>query len=86
MSFSITTQQLPPDVSEEAKNVIAKMLAQNAYKRITAEQALKLPWIRQAEYVAPRAHLNETIVNLKKFNARRKFKVRLRNIIIYPTN
>lgn len=47
----------------------------NAYKRITAEQALKHPWIQQREYVAPKSHLNETVTNLKKFNARRKFKV-----------
>lgn len=82
-------QQFPSrTISQDAKDVIKQMLTMDAYKRITAGQALKHPWIRQREYVAPKVHLNETVANLKKFNARRKFKVSALgkiNIVSGPT-
>ena len=43
-------------------------------RRITAEQALKHPWICQRERVASTLHRQETVECLKKFNARRKLK------------
>ncbi len=51
------------------------MLTKSSHRRSTAADALKHPWICQREYVAPKIHLHETVVNLKKFNARRKFRV-----------
>lgn len=51
------------------------MLTLNPEKRITASEALRHPWIRQPEVVAPRVHLAKTIGHLRKFNARRKFRV-----------
>lgn len=51
------------------------MLTPNPYRRITAAQSLKQPWIRQRDIAAPKKHMPETIDRLKKFNARRKFKV-----------
>lgn len=50
------------------------MLTTNPEERITAEEALKHPWICQAERVAGSAHRQETVICLKKFNARRKLK------------
>lgn len=52
------------------------MLTVNPYKRITAADALKHPWIYQRERVASVVHRQETVDCLKKFNARRKLKVR----------
>ncbi|XP_055390382.1 calcium/calmodulin-dependent protein kinase type II alpha chain-like [Condylostylus longicornis] len=61
-------------VTPEAKNLINQMLTVNPYKRITASEALKHPWICQRERVASVVHRQETVDCLKKFNARRKLK------------
>ncbi|KAG5672522.1 hypothetical protein PVAND_002645 [Polypedilum vanderplanki] len=61
-------------VTTEAKNLINQMLTVNPYKRITAAEALKHPWICQRERVASVVHRQETVDCLKKFNARRKLK------------
>ncbi|KRX96004.1 Calcium/calmodulin-dependent protein kinase type II alpha chain [Trichinella pseudospiralis] len=64
-------------VTPEAKNLINCMLTVNPRKRITADQALKHPWICQRERVAALVHRQDTVDCLKKFNARRKLKVEL---------
>ncbi|XP_052267361.1 calcium/calmodulin-dependent protein kinase type II delta chain-like isoform X20 [Dreissena polymorpha] len=61
-------------VTPEAKNLINSMLTVNPSKRITAQEALKHPWICQRERVAAVVHRQETVECLKKFNARRKLK------------
>ncbi|XP_072037970.1 calcium/calmodulin-dependent protein kinase type II delta chain-like [Amphiura filiformis] len=61
-------------VTPEAKNLINSMLTVNPAKRITAQDALKHPWICQRERVASAMHRQETVDCLKKFNARRKLK------------
>ncbi|KAI1292158.1 Calcium/calmodulin-dependent protein kinase type II alpha chain [Halotydeus destructor] len=61
-------------VTPEAKNLINSMLTVNPAKRITANDALKHPWICQRERVASTLHRQETVECLKKFNARRKLK------------
>uniref|UniRef100_A0A4W3HX78 calcium/calmodulin-dependent protein kinase n=1 Tax=Callorhinchus milii TaxID=7868 RepID=A0A4W3HX78_CALMI len=63
-------------VTPEAKDLINKMLTINPAKRITATEALKHPWICQRSTVASCMHRQETVECLKKFNARRKLKVR----------
>uniref|UniRef100_A0A8C2YW18 calcium/calmodulin-dependent protein kinase n=1 Tax=Cyclopterus lumpus TaxID=8103 RepID=A0A8C2YW18_CYCLU len=63
-------------VTPEAKDLINKMLTINPSKRITATEALKHPWICQRSTVASMMHRQETVECLKKFNARRKLKVR----------
>uniref|UniRef100_A0A4W6FU64 calcium/calmodulin-dependent protein kinase n=1 Tax=Lates calcarifer TaxID=8187 RepID=A0A4W6FU64_LATCA len=68
-------------VTPEAKDLINKMLTINPSKRITAAEALKHPWICQRSTVASMMHRQETVECLKKFNARRKLKVRLLAIL-----
>uniref|UniRef100_A0A3B4FRF8 calcium/calmodulin-dependent protein kinase n=2 Tax=Haplochromini TaxID=319058 RepID=A0A3B4FRF8_9CICH len=63
-------------VTPEAKNLINQMLTINPAKRITAQEALKHPWVCQRSTVASMMHRQETVECLKKFNARRKLKVR----------
>lgn len=79
--FFTATKQYPTDkhekISADAKDIIKRMLTKNPKQRLTAADALKHRWISQRD-VAPRMHLGETIVRLKKFNARRKFKVSAR--------
>uniref|UniRef100_A0A8C8EIE5 calcium/calmodulin-dependent protein kinase n=1 Tax=Oncorhynchus tshawytscha TaxID=74940 RepID=A0A8C8EIE5_ONCTS len=62
-------------VTPEAKNLINQMLTINPAKRITAQEALKHPWVSQRSTVASMMHRQETVECLKKFNARRKLKV-----------
>ncbi|XP_055054725.2 calcium/calmodulin-dependent protein kinase (CaM kinase) II beta 1 isoform X7 [Misgurnus anguillicaudatus] len=61
-------------VTPEAKNLINQMLTINPTKRITAQEALKHPWVCQRSTVASMMHRQETVECLKKFNARRKLK------------
>ncbi|XP_056119762.1 calcium/calmodulin-dependent protein kinase (CaM kinase) II beta 1 isoform X46 [Rhinichthys klamathensis goyatoka] len=61
-------------VTPEAKNLINQMLTINPGKRITAQEALKHPWVCQRSTVASMMHRQETVECLKKFNARRKLK------------
>uniref|UniRef100_A0A672SDY4 calcium/calmodulin-dependent protein kinase n=1 Tax=Sinocyclocheilus grahami TaxID=75366 RepID=A0A672SDY4_SINGR len=61
-------------VTAEAKNLINQMLTINPAKRITADQAIKHPWICQRSTVASMMHRQETVECLRKFNARRKLK------------
>uniref|UniRef100_A0A8C9T2M8 calcium/calmodulin-dependent protein kinase n=1 Tax=Scleropages formosus TaxID=113540 RepID=A0A8C9T2M8_SCLFO len=66
-------------VTPEAKNLINQMLTINPAKRITAQEALKHPWVCQRSTVASMMHRQETVECLKKFNARRKLKASAHN-------
>ena len=57
--------------------MIQKLLTKDPAQRINVDQALKHPWIAQRESVASRVHRQMTIDQLKRFNARRKLKVRI---------
>ncbi|KAF8789475.1 Peripheral plasma membrane protein CASK like protein [Argiope bruennichi] len=61
-------------ISNQAKDLLNKMLALNPKDRITVEEALNHPWIKERELCAPKIHLQDTVDELKKFNARRKLK------------
>jgi len=60
-------------VSDQAKDLVKKMLTQDPAKRITAEGVLQHPWIKGYEHVS-HEHLPETLDELRKFNARQKFR------------
>jgi len=61
-------------VTEEAKKLIDSMLTLNPKKRISAEEALKVPWICNRDRVALAVHRQDTVDCLRQFNARRKLK------------
>uniref|UniRef100_A0A4W5KF23 calcium/calmodulin-dependent protein kinase n=1 Tax=Hucho hucho TaxID=62062 RepID=A0A4W5KF23_9TELE len=71
-------------VTPEAKDLINKMLTINPAKRVTATDALKHPWICQRSTVASMMHRQETVECLRKFNARRKLKVREVPVYLSP--
>lgn len=60
-------------ISPQAKDLVTKMLAQNPRDRITAEGILQHPWIRGFESV-PSEPLVQSYHELRRFNARQKFK------------
>lgn len=58
------------NVSDQAKDLVRKMLTPDPKKRITAEEVLKHPWM--VEHADRKLSISE---NLRKYNARRKLKV-----------
>uniref|UniRef100_A0A8C2L4C7 calcium/calmodulin-dependent protein kinase n=1 Tax=Cyprinus carpio TaxID=7962 RepID=A0A8C2L4C7_CYPCA len=73
-------------VTAEAKNLINQMLTINPAKRITADQALKHPWVCQRSTVASMIHRQETVECLRKFNARRKLKEPQTTVVHNPAD
>ncbi|CAJ0580389.1 unnamed protein product, partial [Mesorhabditis spiculigera] len=73
-------------VRPEAKQLIDRMLTPNPKKRITADEALKVPWICQRDRVASAIHRQDTVDCLKKFNARRKLKGAILTTMIATRN
>ncbi|XP_065054835.1 calcium/calmodulin-dependent protein kinase type II delta chain-like isoform X3 [Rhopilema esculentum] len=61
-------------VTQEAKDLINRLLTIDSKRRINASEALKHPWIADRQRIANTFHRQETIDGLKKFNARRKLK------------
>ncbi|XP_010505115.1 PREDICTED: calcium-dependent protein kinase 25-like [Camelina sativa] len=63
-----------PQVSDRAKDLIRNMLERNPKKRLTAQQVLCHPWIRD-EGTAPDTPLDTTVLSrLRKFSATDKLK------------
>lgn len=61
-------------ISDTAKDLVKKMLTVEPSERITVQEALNHPWIKEREKYAPKRHLSETIDELRKYNSRRKLK------------
>jgi len=60
------------EVSENAKDLIRKLLVLDDRKRLSAAQALQHPWVKGN--AAKSNHMEETQTKLKQFNAKRKLK------------
>uniref|UniRef100_A0AC35EQN1 Protein kinase domain-containing protein n=1 Tax=Panagrolaimus sp. PS1159 TaxID=55785 RepID=A0AC35EQN1_9BILA len=69
-------------VTPEAKHLIDSMLTVNPKKRITADQALRVPWICNRDRVASMMHRQDTVDCLRKFNARRKLKAAISAVTV----
>lgn len=69
-------------VTDQAKKLIDGMLIMNPDRRMTAEEALSNPWIRNRDRVASVMHRQETIAGLRKFNARRKLKAAMHTAML----
>ncbi|KAL6145425.1 hypothetical protein ACLB2K_056113 [Fragaria x ananassa] len=63
-----------PNISEDAKDLVKKMLVRNPKKRLTAHQVLCHPWV-QVEGVAPDKPLDSAVLSrMKQFSAMNKIK------------
>jgi len=62
------------NISDEAKDLIKKMLEKNQKKRWTARQLLEHEWLNQKEENLRERDLQETLVVFKKFNAKRRLR------------
>merc|ERR1712065_21792 len=63
------------------KDLIRKMLTVNQQERWTAKQLLRHPWITSGSEVLSSRGLTSTIENLKKFNAKNKFRAAARAVM-----
>jgi calcium/calmodulin-dependent protein kinase I len=54
----------------------------DAPRRLTASQALRHPWFMVGDHELIRRNLAKTLDTMKKFNARRKFKGKVKGIIL----
>mmetsp|Transcript_30174 Transcript_30174/g.39753 ORF Transcript_30174/g.39753 Transcript_30174/m.39753 type:complete len:416 (-) Transcript_30174:442-1689(-) len=62
------------EISEDAKDLISKMIVVDKNERITAKEALEHPWILEADHVLEAKDLKDNHDELKKFNARRRIR------------
>lgn len=62
------------DVSDEAKDLVAKMLVTDPDQRISAGEALRHPWLKQENSRLSMRKLAGTSQRLKTFNARMKLR------------
>ncbi|CAM9274260.1 unnamed protein product, partial [Ectocarpus fasciculatus] len=68
-------------ISPEAIDMIKKMLCLDQKERWTAGQLLRHPWIEAQDEVLANKDLNSTLVEMKRYNARRKLKAAANTII-----
>jgi guanylate kinase len=60
-------------ISDEAKDLLTRLLTVDASRRFTAEDTLQHPWLSD-KFIPKRQHLNETVENIRGYNLRRKLK------------
>mmetsp|Transcript_19750 Transcript_19750/g.19862 ORF Transcript_19750/g.19862 Transcript_19750/m.19862 type:complete len:377 (+) Transcript_19750:111-1241(+) len=68
-------------VSDEAKDLISKLLALKPEERLTAEEALKHSWVQRDAKELEARNLNENLDQFKKYVATAKFKAAARAIM-----
>ncbi|VDK63534.1 unnamed protein product [Onchocerca ochengi] len=61
-------------ISDSAKDLLIRLLTVNPNNRISAEGALNHEWLRERNRFAPRRHLQSTVEQIRRYNARRKLK------------
>ena len=69
------------NVSEDAKDLIRGFLTVNPLDRLTVDQALKHPWLQSDEEKLAERGLGNNLVELRRFNARRKFRRGVRAVM-----
>jgi len=70
------------NVSSEAKDLISSLLVTNPEARMTAQGALQHPWIKSDDTYLEGKDLGVNLAELKKFNAKRRFKAAAKAVIV----
>ncbi|KAG1690280.1 Peripheral plasma membrane protein CASK [Nymphon striatum] len=71
-------------ISCNAMDLLKKMLTLNPEDRITIDETLDHPWIRERDKCAPKVHLQETVDQMRKLNTRRKLKSIVMAVVSSP--
>jgi len=69
-------------VSADAKDLISCLLTVQPAKRLSADQALKHKWMTQDDSVLAGQDLGTNLSELRKYNAKRKFKAAVNAVIL----
>jgi serine/threonine protein kinase len=69
-------------VSEEAKDLIRKMLVVDPDARLTADQAMRHPWFMKGDHELVTRSLEMTISTMRNFNAKRKLKGTVKTVMM----
>jgi len=69
-------------VSADAKDLISSLLTVSPSKRLSAEEALKHKWMTQDESVLAGQDLGTNLSELRKYNAKRKFKAAVNAVML----
>lgn len=69
-------------VSEEAKDLIRKLLVVDPDKRLTADQAIRHPWFMKGDHELIERSLETTLKTMKTFNAKRKLKGTVKSVMM----
>lgn len=69
-------------VSEDAKDLIARLLDIEPMTRLTVDQALEHAWFQQEEEVLEQKNLTTGLNQLRKFQARKKFRAAIKAVIM----
>lgn len=62
------------DISLSAQDFISKLLVTDPNKRLSANQAMSHPWVREENSAAKTKHIPTTLEKMQEFNAKRKLK------------
>lgn len=68
-------------VSDDAKDLISKLLTVDPTKRLTAHQALKHKWINTSADILANKNLEAGLAEFKKFHAKRKLKAAVKTVM-----
>jgi calcium/calmodulin-dependent protein kinase I len=69
------------NVSDEAKDLITRLLTLDTKKRYTVQQALQHSWVTRADSELAARDLNSNLVALKRFNARKKLRAGIKAVV-----
>jgi len=69
------------EVSDDAKGLISSLLTVNPDRRISAEEALRNPWINSGDDALEGKDLGKNLEEFRRFNAKRKFKATVKVVM-----
>lgn len=70
------------EVSENAKDLIRKLLVLDQHKRLTVDEALQHPWLAENDSDLSSRPLNSGLSELRKYTAKKKLRAGIKAIIV----
>ncbi|CAM9684064.1 unnamed protein product [Ectocarpus fasciculatus] len=73
------------EVSDDAKDLITKLLTVDPARRMTASEACKHPWLTIDDINLSSHNLSNRLAELKKFNTKRKLRAAIKTVMAMTT-